>query len=61
MEKIIGSHVKLDTAQSLQKMHELNHFMHKLRPYKKPTGKILKFKSYADLLEFTIMRTANKT
>jgi len=61
VEKIIGAHVKLDAAQSLHKMHELNYFMNKLRPYKKPVGKILKFKTYQALLEFTIMRSANKT
>ena len=60
MTKITGKPKVLNPEQSLQKLEELNEEMDMLRPYKKPRGLVLRFKTWDDLYQFTITRAANK-
>lgn len=60
MLKIIGKKKKLTPEGNLLKLEQLNKEMDALRPYKKPKGLILKFKTFRELDEFNITRASKK-
>ena len=60
MKKIIGNPPSLTSERALLKLETLNALMNELRPYKKPRGMVLKFKTYDEHYEFSITRAANK-
>ena len=60
MAKIIGKRKKLTIAERIHKMEKLNNELMQLRPYRKPKGMILKFKTYEELYQFALTRAAKK-
>ena len=58
--KVLGTRKKLTPEESLRKMEALNREMELLRPYKKPKGILLKFKTYEELDDFVINRAARE-
>ena len=60
MTKIIGKRKILNREECLKKLEELNDEMDSLRPYQKPKGKLLKFRTYDELYQFTITRSVKK-
>ena len=60
MAKIIGKRKELTIEERLRKMEELNAELDLLRPYKKPKGLVLKFKTWEEHYQFTLTRAAKK-
>ncbi len=60
MIKTVGKKKMLSPAEYLEKLEALNAEMEKLRPYKKPRGLVLRFKTYEELYRFDITRASLK-
>ena len=60
MSKIFGKRKKLSIAERIQKMEKINNELAQLRPYRKPKGMVIKFKSYEELYQFNLTRASKK-
>jgi|JI10StandDraft_1071094.scaffolds.fasta_scaffold560101_3 hypothetical protein len=58
--RIIGTARELTPAEAIRQMEKLRLAMDTLRPYKKPRGKILRFKTWKELDDFNLSRAANR-
>jgi len=59
--KILGSKREKTPDECAHKQAQLIRELENLRPYKKPAGIILKFKTWPDLDKFILERAAKKT
>lgn len=60
MTKTIGKKKELTPEERIQQLEALNREMDKLRPYKKPRGLVLRFKTWEELYDFERTRAAKK-
>lgn len=58
--KIIGAKKNRSPEENLRKIEELTREADLLRPYRKPRGMVLKFKTWDDVYQFCITRAARK-
>ncbi len=58
--KVIGTKKIRLPEENLRKIEELAREAELLRPYRKPRGMVLKFKTWDDLYQFCITRAARR-